>query len=231
LEHVSKAPLAGLKEVIIKRGREQRGRVAKLEIRFCKVNIVSPKDSKSTIPVTIIEAKEAEDRPNGKESILWYLLTTLKVETLEDAFQCVEWYNMRWLIERYHYVLKEGCKVEELQLEEASRLSKAIALYSIVAWFVMFMTYLNRTNPDEEAAIILTQDHLEALYHYTNKKAGTMPERPTVREVILMIARLAGFMGRKGDGQPGVKILWRGLRSLTEITNAYKIFVKNVGND
>jgi len=46
----------------------------------------------------------------------------------------VEYYARRWLVERYHYVLKSGCRVEELQLGAADRLERALALYSIVAW-------------------------------------------------------------------------------------------------
>lgn len=34
----------------------------------------------------------------------------------------VQWYCYRWLIERYHYVLKSGCGIEKLQLETVQRL-------------------------------------------------------------------------------------------------------------
>ena len=38
-----------------------------------------------------------------------------------------------------------------------------------------------------------------------------MPEKiPTVSEVVLWIAKLGGFLGRKSDGKPGVTVLWRG---------------------
>lgn len=38
---------------------------------------------------------------------------------------------------------------------------------------------------------------------------------PTVREVIRRIAMLGGFLGRKGDGEPGVKTLWQGYARVT----------------
>ncbi len=38
---------------------------------------------------------------------------------------CLRWYNYRWLIERYHYVLKIGCRLEQLQLETADRIHRA----------------------------------------------------------------------------------------------------------
>ena len=38
------------------------------------------------------------------------------------------------------------------------------------------------------------------------------PEQPpTLRQMILLIAQLGGFLGRKSDGQPGAQTLWRGL--------------------
>ena len=44
----------------------------------------------------------------------------------------VRWYTYRWRIERYHFTLKSGCRLEDLQLETAERLRRALALYAIV---------------------------------------------------------------------------------------------------
>jgi len=41
---------------------------------------------------------------------------------------------------------------------------------------------------------------------------------------------LGGFIGRKNDGSPGAKVLWRGLTKLSQITEAYKVFLV-VGNE
>jgi hypothetical protein len=57
-----------------------------------------------------------------KESQRWLLLTTLAIACFEDVVQCLRWYSYRWLIERYHYVLKSGCRLEQLQLESADRI-------------------------------------------------------------------------------------------------------------
>ena len=40
------------------------------------------------------------------------LLTSLPVETFEDAWQVVEDYENRWLVEEYHKVMKSGCSLE-----------------------------------------------------------------------------------------------------------------------
>jgi len=45
---------------------------------------------------------------------------------------------------------------------------------------------------------------------------------------------LGGFLGRKGDGEPGVKVLWRGWTRLQDIVETWKLFnslsPKDVGN-
>ena len=35
-----------------------------------------------------------------------------------------------------------------------------------------------------------------------------------MRDALRMIAALGGFLGRKGDGEPGVKAVWKGLGRL-----------------
>jgi hypothetical protein len=40
---------------------------------------------------------------------------------------------------------------------------------------------------------------------------------PTLQQAVFWIAQLGGFLGRKGDGEPGAKVIWRGLRRLEDI--------------
>ena len=37
---------------------------------------------------------------------------------------------------------------------------------------------------------------------------------PKLRELIRLIAKRGGFLGRKGDGEPGVKTLWQGFMEI-----------------
>ena len=67
-------------------------------------------------------------------------------------------YKTRWLIERYHFVLKSGCKIEKLQLEDSVKMDRALATYSIVAWRLMHLTYLARLKPNSPCTIALEED-------------------------------------------------------------------------
>jgi len=77
-------------------------------------------------PVQVQVILAGEDNPPATEKpVSWLLLTTLPINGFEDIVQCWRWYNYRWLIERYHYVLKSGCGLEQLQLETAERIERA----------------------------------------------------------------------------------------------------------
>jgi hypothetical protein len=45
-----------------------------------------------------------------------------------------------------------------------------------------------------------------------------LPENhvPSLGEVVHMIGGLGGHLGRKGDGAPGITVMWRGLMRLLE---------------
>jgi hypothetical protein len=45
---------------------------------------------------------------------------------------------------------------------------------------------------------------------------------PTLQQAVKWIGRLGGHLGRKGDGMPGVKTLWRGFRDLQLLTDYEK---------
>ena len=73
--------------------------------------------------------------------------------------------------------------------------------------------FLGQT-PDE---IYFAQHEYEALYAVTHR-GQALPKRPiTIRQATRLVAMLGGFLGRKGDGEPGAETLWRGLQRLDGI--------------
>jgi len=53
------------------------------------------------------------------------------------------------------------------------------------------------------------------------KKFGRPPGGWDVRGALRAVARLGGFLGRKGDGEPGWLTLWRGWRRLVVLVEGY----------
>src|SRR3954471_23583356 len=96
-----------------------------------------------------------------------FVVVYLAVETFQQAVQCVLWYRFRWLIERYHFVLKSGCHLEKLQLDTAERLERALALYCIVAWRFLYLPYLARATPDASCEVVFQTHEWQALHAFT----------------------------------------------------------------
>ncbi len=120
-------------------------------------------------------------------------------------------------------MLKSGCHLEQLQLESAARVLRALATYSIVAWRLLWLTYEARVNPDQSCEIALEGDEWQALFCNTHQCTQRPSKPPSLHQAIRWIAQLGGFLGRKGDGEPGVKTIWRGLRRLHDIASTWKL--------
>jgi hypothetical protein len=79
--------------------------------------------------------------PAGTKPLLWRLLTTLPVETAEDARQIIRLYRLRWRIEEVFRVLKRnGLALEETQVESARRLFNLAALAVVAAARIIQLT-------------------------------------------------------------------------------------------
>ncbi len=202
-------------------------RLARVTVRHTSLFLQPPRHRRgraalSPIPVHVILAEE-EHPPPGANAVCWLLLTTLTVSTFEEAVQCVRWYSYRWLIERYHFVLKSGCRLEELQLEEAQRIERALATYCIVAWRLLWLTYEARQNPDASCETALERHEWQALYGTIHQTPLVPDTPPTLGQAVRWIAQLGGFLGRKHDGDPVVKTIWQGMRRLHDIANTWQL--------
>ena len=224
-EAIRESPVIGKVEVEVGRRGDQPSRYALLSVRIAKLSIKAPKDRKGKlpdIPVHMVLAEE-ENPPPGVKPLCWPLLATFPVTSFQDAIDCIEYYGYRWLVERYHFVLKSGCGVEKLQLEDASRIHRAFATYCIVAWRLLWLTYEARYNPDLPCDRVLETHEWQSLYCTTHNTPIPPAKPPSLRDAVLWIAKLGGFLGRKCDGEPGVKTIWRGMSSLHYIASTWKL--------
>jgi len=224
---VRQAPLAGQYTLTLGRKEGKPAREATLSVRFTQVLLQPPahrrgRSSLRAVPVQAVWVYE-EAPPAGEKAVEWLLLTTWPVRTLADALCCVQWYSYRWLIERYHFVLKSGCRLEKLQLEEAARIERALATYCIVAWHLLWLTYQARRSPEAPCSLVLETHEWQALACIIHHTSIPPAEPPTLRQAVRWIAQLGGFLGRKSDGEPGVQTIWRGLRRLHDIAATWQL--------
>lgn len=223
-------------EIELERHPEREARRAKVELRYGDIELKRPKRSTSaheTLTVRVVEIQEIAV-PEGESPVHWLLLTSLPVENIEQAREIVRFYRYRWLVERLHYVLKSGCKLEERQLREEKRLERLLGVYSLVAWKLLWLTYQSRQNPEAPCTNALQEHEWQALYAFINQHKIMPKSPPNLKQAVRWIAQLGGFLGRKGDGDPGVKVLWRGWTRLQDIAQAWILFnsppPQNVGN-
>ncbi len=224
---MQQVPPCGQLKLELRRHPERDARLTTLTLRTTTLQLQPPQshpepECLKPVSLQVILAQE-ENPPPGVEQVCWLLLTTLTVTCFEDVVQCLRWYSYRWLIERYHYVLKSGCRLEQLQLETADRIHRAFATYSIVAWRLLWITYLARYQPDTPADTVLETHEWQALYCTTHQTPWPPDVPPNLRTCVRWIAQLGGFLGRKHDGEPGVKTIWQGLRRLHDIAQTWKL--------
>jgi hypothetical protein len=121
-------------------------------------------------------------------------------------------------------VLKSGCRIEDRQLETAARLERYLAIDSVVAWRILGLTFQSRDTPDMSCEAFLDRDDWQALACYMNHTLSPPQQPPTLKQAALWIAKLGGFLGRKGDGDPGVTVMWRGLQRLYDLVAMWRLF-------
>jgi hypothetical protein len=218
-------PVGGRMRVTIPRANGRAERTATLTLRYGRFTIAPPATHprRAELPdlrLTVILAAE-EDPPAGVTPVRWLLVTTRRVSTRAAAVQVVGWYARRWLIERYNYVLKSGCRVEELQLGTRDRLDRALATYAVVAWRVLWLAYAARGDDPGSCAEALDPDEWRVLQIQSGEEPTESP--PDLGTAVRWVARLGGFLGRKADGPPGVRVIWRGLRRLDDLVHGYRL--------
>jgi hypothetical protein len=203
----------------------RKERVVRQEIRACTVYLSPPKRKEkklAPIAINVVHCREINS-PNNEDKIEWFLLTSFPVNNAESAIEIVKWYLCRWQIELFFKILKSGCTVEELQFDTLKATTNCVALYLIIAWRILFLTMLGRNCPEIDCSVVFEKDEWQSVYAIVTKKIP--PKKPPkLNEIILMIAKLGGFLARKSDGHPGSKVMWVGMQRMKDFTLAWETF-------
>jgi hypothetical protein len=206
--HTSEGQALGEIEFTMGSRHELKKRQVRQQIWLRQVEL--PAGQGRSVTVSCLIAREF-DPPAGVKPVEWRLLTNRQATSLQEAIELIDWYRARWEIEMLFNVLKNGCRVEALQLGAIERLERALALFLVVAWRIAYLMRMGRSCPDLDAALFFDADEIRGAYLLAELK---QPDRPKLNEVLRLIARLGGFLGRKGDGEPGVKAIWFGLKEV-----------------
>ena len=221
-------PQAGTIRISLPATSKRTAREAEMVIRFDTLTVKPPKNRKASegftpIAMQVVYAEE-QHPPQDEDPVRWMLLTSVAVESFDDACTVLSWYCCRWSIELLFRILKSGCETEDRRLETADRLRRCLVLDLIVAWRVLYLTTVGRDTPDLPCTVIFDDYEWKSLYLFIRKKEDQVPkETPTIREVTRLIGRLGGHLGRKSDKEPGQTTMWRGLSRLSDISSFWVI--------
>ena len=121
-------------------------------------------------------------------------------------------------------------------METAKHLKRCLPLYSVIASQVLYATMFSRAVPAASCPALLNDAEWHALYCAIHRTTILPPTPPTLHQAVRWIAQLGGFQNRKGDGYPGVTVIWKGFQHLSDLTNMYLVFhpqlsLKDVGDD
>lgn len=231
---LSKEKLAGTYSLpIIADLRKNRvGRIATMEVRFKKVNIVRPSKAATTLPdqkeLYAIEAKEV----NGpkKDAIKWRILTTHPVRALEEAIEIIAMYKQRWWIEQLFRLMKrQGFRIEESELTTGWGIRKltVLLLNTILRVMQLLMAYDNeKSQPIED---VFSKEEIECLKLLSKKheqkktKAKNNQSNKKLSWATWIIARIGGWKGNGKQRPPGPITMKKGVEKFDLIFQGWKL--------
>jgi hypothetical protein len=224
---IQTATLLGSYQLSLRSRPGQAARVATLNVRTVRVSFPAPATKSryvkacgiQQIPMNVVIVEEV-NASKGVTPIRWVLLTSLPVETLDQAWTVIGYYELRWTIEEYHKVLKTGCGVEQHALRTAARLEPLIALISVVGVRLLQLKTISKHDPDTKARHRVPKLWLQAL---KLKRPKLAPRDLTVYEFFRELAKLGGFLGRTHDGEPGWQTLWLGHQRLQALIQGIQL--------
>lgn len=163
--------------------------------------------------------------PADVKPVEWILLSSLPVNSLSDAQERVAWYTCRWLCEDFHQCLKTGCQIERRQFDDARDIQVLLGFAMPIAVRLLQMRQAVRQLPDVLASTLVDPLMVQLLAHRVGVDWQTMRAQDFWR----LVARMGGHLGRKSDGPPGWRTLWRGWQDLAIMTEGAHLFA-DLGN-
>lgn len=215
------APRLGEHVIEVPRRPGRAARTATLTVRSRTMDVRPPKSRDRRGPpqtITYVDVRE-EHPPDGVEPLHWCLITDEPATTLAECVEVVETYRARWIVEEFHMALKTGVGIEHRQFESLGVHGVFLAFASMVAWRMLALRTEARRPVPRLARDILTFTQLAVL----RRLVPELPPVPDARQALRAIAILGGFMGRKGDGEPGWRTIWWGFLRLLDVAAGYNL--------
>jgi hypothetical protein len=221
-----KLPHAGRRTVAVAAQEGQPARQATMAVAYAPLTLPAPKSRRgqhgdAPLAAWVVHLTEI-DPPKGGQPLEWILLTNVPAETQAAAWQCVDWYECRPIIEEYHKAMKTGCGMEHAQFTTRKALEVLIAMISVVSVQLLRLRDLSR-QPDADttpAVEVIDICYVEALGLWRHQRVDLSM---SVKEFLHALAYKGGHLNRKADRPPGWLVLWRGWMELQPLVEGIRL--------
>lgn len=208
-EVVESMPARFCLQVELKATQKRAARTAHVQVSWQALRLLPPRTQEHAgwLPLVVWVIRVWEpDPPEGIEALEWVLLTSIPTSTPEEVLEKIAMYRARWIIEDLHQAIKTGCQMEQRQLQDREALQRLLGIIAPLAVRLIQLRAASRQEPEQVATAVLPPEVVQVVAHLSKIPAQTM----TVQACWSAIARQGGYLGRKGDGPPGWKTLWKG---------------------
>jgi hypothetical protein len=211
-------PTLGERTVSVSANHAQQARDARVRVASGPVQLQVPhvkygEHGSDPLEAWVIHVRELAP-PAGQEPLEWILLSNVPTATRAGAWERVDWYQCRPMIEEFHKAQKTGCGMELPQFTTRKALEVTIAILSVVAVQLLRLRDLSRNGDGRPATEVVDQEYVEALSLWRFKEARM---GLSAKEFLYALARLGGHQGRRSDRPPGWLVLWRGWMELQRL--------------
>lgn len=211
-------PTLGERTVAVAGNHDQQAREARVRVAAGPVELQVPhvkygEHGREPLAAWVIHVREL-DAPAGQDPLEWFLLTNMPTVTRAEAWERVDWYECRPMVEELHKAQKTGCGMELPQFTTRKALEVVIAMVSVVAVQLLRLRDLSRKDDGRPASEVVDKPYVEALSLWRWKEARM---DLSAKEFLYALARLGGHLGRRGDRSPGWLVLWRGWMELQRL--------------
>jgi hypothetical protein len=224
LAYARSLPAQGRDRVDIPARGGRPARSAEVSLASAAVRVPAPagtpqQHAQPVLLAWLIRVWEEQAPKDGVHALEWVLLCSLPTEDVEAMRQRRDWYACRWMVEVYHDIEKNGCSEEARRFETAERMEACLAVLNVVAVRLLQLRYALAAQGDESAEQVATATEMQVMRRFVGHKKKAF----TVRDFVRGVAKLGGFLGRKGDGEPGVRSLWRGYQRLQDMVVGFHL--------
>ena len=219
-----KLPTLGERTLEVSANAGQQARTAQVRVAAGPVQLQAPhvrygEHSRQPLSAWVVHVKELQP-PAGQEPLEWILLTNIPTENKAQAWERVDWYQCRPIVEEFHKAQKTGCGMELAQFTTLKALEVVVAMTSVVAVQLLRLRDLARKNDDRPASDIIADVYIETLTLKIHKEAKMSI---SAKDFLRALARLGGHLGRTGDRPPGWLVLWRGWTQLQPLVEGVRL--------